>query len=74
MKKYLSIAPILSASEEEKGLFLYLADSEVAVSAILIKEEDNKQKLVFYTSKMLLTVETRYNIMEKMVLALVTAK
>lgn len=53
---------------------MYLAISNVAVSVVLLREEKAKQKLVFYTSKMLLDAETRYNAMEKMVLALVTAK
>ena len=57
-----------------EDLFLYLAVSEVAVSAVLVREENKKQKPVFYTSKMLLDAEMRYNDLEKMVLALVTAK
>ncbi|XP_062075597.1 uncharacterized protein LOC133779682 [Humulus lupulus] len=38
------------------------------------KEEERKQMSVFYCSRMLLDTKTRYNIMEKLVLALVTAK
>ena len=74
LKKYLSTAPILFAPNEEEDLFLYLAVSDVAVSGMLVREEGRRQKPVFYTSKMLLDAETRYNTMEKMVLALVTAK
>ncbi|KAL5578611.1 hypothetical protein UlMin_011053 [Ulmus minor] len=74
LKKYLSIAPILSAPAEEEDLYLYLAVSDVAVSGVLIREDGGKQKPVFYTSKMLLDAETCYSKMEKMVLALVTAK
>ena len=74
LKKYLIIALILSAPEKEKDIFLYLVVSEVMVSAILLREEGGKQNSVFYTCKMLLDAETRYNAMEKMVLALVTAK
>ena len=46
----------------------------MAVSGVLVREENKKQKPVFYTSKMLLDAETRYSDLEKMVLALVTAK
>ena len=53
---------------------MYLVVSEVAVSGVLVREENKKQKPVFYTSKMLLDAETRYSDLEKMVLALVTAK
>ena len=34
----------------------------MAVSAVLFKEEQRKQKLDFYVSRMLLDAETRYNI------------
>ena len=47
---------------------------EVAVSGVLVREENKKQKPVFYTIKMLLDAETRYSNLEKMVLALVTTK
>ena len=53
---------------------MYLVIFEVAVSAVLVREENRKQKPVFYTSKMLLDAEMRYIDFEKMVLALVTTK
>ena len=74
LKSYLSTAPILLAPNEEDDLFLYLAISNVAVSAILVREERRRKKPVFYMSKMLLDAEMRYSTMEKMVLALVMAK
>ena len=46
----------------------------MAVSAVLFREENKKQRPVFYVSRMLLDLETRYNAVEKMVLALVNAK
>ena len=70
----MSIAPILSAPEEEEDIFLYLAISKVTMSVVLLKEERGKQKTIFYTSKMLLDTEMRYITMEKMVLALMTLK
>ena len=74
LKQYLSSPPILSLLLPEEELFVYLAVSEVAVSAILFHEENKKQRLVFYVTRMLLDIETRYNAVEKMVLALVNAK
>ena len=58
----------------ERILFLYLVVSNVVVSVVLVREDNKKKKIVFYTSKMLLDVETRYINLEKMVLALVMAK
>ena len=74
LKRYLSTAPIILAPEEDEDLFLYLAVSDVPVSSVLLREEEGRHKTVFYTSKMLLDAEMRYNTMEKMVLALVTTK
>ena len=68
-KNYLSTTQVLYALEDEEDLFLYLSVSEVAVSAILVWEEERKQRPVFYTRKMLLDAETRYRDLEKMVLS-----
>ena len=54
-------------------LLIYLAISEIAVNAILIREKEGRQLLVYYVSKSLLDVETRYSQLEKLALALVTA-
>ena len=40
-------------------LYLYLAVSDRAVSAVLIREEDRVQWPVYYVSKALLDAETR---------------
>ena len=53
-------------------LFFYLAVSSVVVSAALIKEEDQVQKLVYYASRVLCGAEERYPSMEKLAFALVT--
>ena len=74
LKRYLSTTPILSAPNEEEDLFLYLAISNVAVSGVLVRKDKGRQNSVFYTSKMVLDTEMRYNTIEKMVLALVMVK
>ena len=53
---------------------MYLATSDAAVSVVLLREEDRRQQPVYYTSKMLTDAESRYSVVEKVVLALVTAK
>ena len=50
-----------------------MAVSSVAVSAALIREEDNAQKPVYYASRALRGAEERYQPMEKLAFALVTA-
>ncbi|XP_062100745.1 uncharacterized protein LOC133806667 [Humulus lupulus] len=74
LKTYLSSPPILSSPIANEDLFLYLSVSQFVVSSVLFREEDNRQRPVFYCSKMLLDAETRYSMMEKLALALLTAK
>ena len=69
LKQYLSSPPILSSPLPEEEPFMYLVVSEVAMSAVLFREENKKQRLVFYVSRMLLDAKTHYNAIEKMVLA-----
>lgn len=54
-----------------ENLYIYLALSDLAVSSILIREEDRVQKLIYCMSHALLDAETRYLMVEKMALALV---
>ncbi|XP_024024069.1 uncharacterized protein LOC112092339 [Morus notabilis] len=71
LKEHLGKPPMLSKPVTGEILSLYLAVSEHAVSSVLIREEKKVQLLVYYTSKRLLDVETRYPQMEKLALTLV---
>ena len=51
LKRYLSNPPLLSPSKEGENLYLYLAVSNTAVSAALIREEAKKQLPVYYVSQ-----------------------
>ncbi|XP_022864179.1 uncharacterized protein LOC111384161 [Olea europaea var. sylvestris] len=73
LKKHLGEAPLLSKPQPEESLLLYLAVSDVAVSAVLVREENERQLPVYNVSKSLLPAETRYPDMEKLTLALITA-
>ncbi|XP_074289049.1 uncharacterized protein LOC141614191 [Silene latifolia] len=70
LKHYLSSPPLLSKPGPGEPLFLYLAVTEVAVSVILVRDQEKEQKPVYYVSKSLLPAETRYTSLEKLVLAL----
>jgi len=54
-------------------LLIYLAVSEVAVSAILDREDEGTQSPIYYVSRILTGAETRYPYLEKLALALVVA-
>ena len=53
LKEYLAAPPLLAKLNDENVLYLYLTVTEVVVTAVLVKEKDNIQKPVYYTSKML---------------------
>ena len=71
LKEYLTTPPLLSKPLLGEVLLLYLAVSEHAVSAILVREEGSKQLPIYYISKALLDAETCYNHLEKLALALI---
>ncbi|KAL5582363.1 hypothetical protein UlMin_014805 [Ulmus minor] len=70
LKSYLGKPPLLSKPHEGDSLILYLAVSKGAVSLALVREENGVQWPIYYTSKSLLDVETRYPEIEKLALAL----
>lgn len=73
LKKYLTTAQILSNPVPGEELFLYLVVSEHAVSVVIIREDKGEQRAVYYVSKTLADVETRYLPLEKLTPALVMA-
>jgi len=72
LKDYFMQALVLTALELGEDLFMYLSVFEHVVSAVLLKGQ-GVQQLVYYISKTLVDVETRYLPLEKLVLALVHA-
>ena len=71
IKQYLTEPPVLATPKAGETLFLYLAVSNVSVSAALFKEDENKKKRpVFFISKSLAYTETLYSHLERAALAL----
>src|SRR3954468_9839273 len=73
LKQVLFEPPVLSRRDDNEPLYLYLAVSNEAVSAALIRETVDGQKPVYFTSKALQGPEVRYQQIEKVALALITA-
>ncbi|KAK3030892.1 hypothetical protein RJ639_037242 [Escallonia herrerae] len=71
LKSYLSSPPLLLKPFLREDLFLYLSVTEVAVSAVLVREEDGVQKPIYYVSKVLQDVKTRYPKIDRIALALI---
>ena len=73
LKTYLSSPPILVSPIEGELLTLFLAVSDFSTSAVLVRDKERVQHLVYYCSRALRGAEERYPRMEKLILALVTA-
>ncbi|KAM2271250.1 hypothetical protein ACFXTI_038595 [Malus domestica] len=71
LKDYMSKAHMLSKLEVGDTLIIYLSVSASAVSSVLIRNDGNVERPIYYTSKALQDVETRYLNIEKLALALV---
>ena len=59
-------------SNPRTRLFMYLSVSDHAVSAVFLRDQ-GMQQLMHYVSKTMVDAETRYLLLEKLVLALVHA-
>ena len=71
IKQYLTQPQIMANPKAGDTLYLYIAVSNVLVSATLFKEYENwKHKPVFFVRKSLSEVETRYTLLEQVTLAL----
>ena len=72
LKTYMSSPPILVSPFEGELLTLYLAVSDFATSAALVRERDRVQQPVYYCSRALRGAEKRYPKMKNLIMALVT--
>ena len=73
LKRYLNNPPLLSPSKQGESLYLYLAVSETAVSAALIREEGRRQLPFYYVSQAFQGAEFKHPMIEKIVFALIVA-
>ena len=64
---------ILSRPRPKAPLLLYLSVADESVSSALTQEEGKHQLPIYFTSRILHNVEKRYQIIEKVVLALTTS-
>ena len=72
LKKYLPSPPLLSPSMPEEELYLYIAVSQAAVSAALVRGKGGFQRPVYFISRAFRGAEERYLWMEKLAFALIT--
>lgn len=73
LKKQLTHLPILLAPQPGEILHLYLFVSKYAINVVLFRDDESKKRLIYYVSKALLSLESRYAPLEQLVLALLVA-
>ena len=71
LKKYLSSPRLLSPSMPGEELYLYIAVSQAAVSAALVRDEGGSQRPVYFICRAFRGVEERYPRMEKLTYSIV---
>ena len=72
MKKYFSSPPLLSPSMPREELYLYIAISQAAISAALVRDEGGLQRPIYFISRAFQGAEERYPRIEKLAFGLVT--
>ena len=73
LKKYFASPPLLSKTEPKEPLFLNLAVSKHAVSAVLVREVEKVQHPVYYVSQVLQDAKMHYTDLEKLDFTLLSA-
>lgn len=73
MKQYFSSPPLLKQSKHGDTLYVYLAIAPHVISTVLVKKEGATQALVYYASRALRDAKARYQRMEMLAFALVSA-
>lgn len=71
IKRYLTQPPILSSSQPDEQLYMYLAVSDCVVNAVLFHHvKDKEQRPVYYASKAMVDAKTWYSKIEQTTFAL----
>ena len=73
LKEYLLRLPIMSSLVVDEVLYVYIAMTPHAVSLVLIPDDNDLQRSVYYVSKLLHEAEVRYLPLEKAILVVVHA-
>jgi len=71
LKEYLARPPVLCKPQAATPLRLYFAITERAISAVLVQDQDQVQKPIYFVSKVVQGPEVRYQALEKAALAVV---
>jgi hypothetical protein len=71
LKVFLALPPILTHPDLGKTLYLYLVVSENALSSSIVQEVEGEEKAIYFVSRTLRGVKTRYQKIERLSLVVV---
>jgi hypothetical protein len=70
IKEYMARPPVLVPPQWNRLFYNYLSVGDTSIASVVVQVYDSKQKVVFYLSRRMLDMETRYHEMEKLCLYL----
>ena len=70
IKNYLANPPVLVPPQHGKPFRLYLSTDDAVIGSSLIQEFEGRERVIYYLSRRLVDVETRYSTVEKLCLCL----
>jgi ribonuclease HI len=70
IKEYLTRPPVLVPLQQDRPFYIYLSVGDTSIASVVVQVYDGKEKVVFYLSKKMLDMETRYHEIEKLCLCL----
>jgi len=71
LKEFLASPPVIQKSNAKEPIIIYLVVSEDAVSSVLVQEVETEERLIYFVSRFLHGTKVWYEMIEKVVLALV---
>jgi hypothetical protein len=70
IKEYLARPPVLVPPQRDRPFYIYFSVGDTSIASLVVQVYDSKEKVVFYLSRRMLDMETRYHEMEKLCLCL----
>jgi hypothetical protein len=70
IKEYLARPPVLVPPQQDRPFYIYLSVGDTSIALVVVQVYDGKEKVVFYLSRRMLDMETRYHEIEKLCLYL----
>jgi hypothetical protein len=70
IEEYLARPPMLVRPQQDRSFYIYLSVGDISIASVVVQVCDDKEKVVFYLSRRMLDMETRYHEIEKLCLCL----